>query len=112
MIDSYHSGRIAIDGKAYTSDVIISPNGDGWDWWHQKTQELNPEDLSALIVEYPEVFIVGTGISGTLKALPVTKIQVEAEKFRLIAETTDRAFDAYSQLCHSQRVIAALHPTC
>ena len=34
------------------------------------------------------------------------------DALKLIVETTDRASQTYNQLCHSQRVVAALHLTC
>lgn len=36
MINSYDFGRIVVDGKAYTSDVIIFPDRVNSYWWRKE----------------------------------------------------------------------------
>ena len=62
--------------------------------------------------ENPEVLIVGTGASGLMRILPEVREEIDARNIKLIVEATDRACHTYNQLCHSQRVVAALHLTC
>ncbi len=112
IIDSYHFGQIVINGKNYTSDVIIFPDRVGSEWWRQSGHELCLEDIAEVLTDHPEVLIVGTGESGLMRVLPETKQSTEAQGIKLIAETTDKACQTYNQLCHSQRVVAALHLTC
>ena len=111
-IDSYHFGQIVINGKNYTSDVIISPDSVRDNWWRKKGHELFLEDITEVLAENPEVLVVGTGTSGLMKVLPEVERATEAQGIKLIAETTEEACHTYNQLCRSQKVVAALHLTC
>ena len=111
-IDSYHFGQIVINGKNYTSDVIIFPDSVRDNWWRRKGHELFLGDITRVLTENPEVLVVGTGTSGLMKVLPEVGRAAEAQGIKLIAETTEEACHAYNQLCRSQKVVAALHLTC
>ncbi|MCL0057871.1 MTH938/NDUFAF3 family protein [Dehalococcoidales bacterium] len=112
IIDSYQFGQIIINGKNYTSDVIIFPHRVNGSWWRKSGHQLCLDDIAEVLTDNPEVLIVGTGASGRLRVLPETKQAVEAQGIKLIVETTDQACNTYNQLCQSQRVVAALHLTC
>ena len=112
IVDSYQFGLIVVNGKRYTSDVIIFPDRVRDNWWKKRGHQLCLEDIAEVIAENPEVLIVGTGASGLMKALPEVEQSLEARDIKLIAEPTDEACQIYNQLCHSQRVVAALHITC
>ena len=45
-IDSYHFGQIVIDGREYSSDVIIYPDRVQDNWRRNKSHELALEDIS------------------------------------------------------------------
>ena len=111
-IDSYHFGEIIIDGKNYSSDVVIFPDRVQNNWWRKTGHELCLEDIARVITENPEVLVVGTGASGLVKVLPEVEQMAHAQGIKLIAEPTDKACNTYSQLSHFQRVVAALHITC
>jgi len=112
IIDSYRFGLVVINGKKYTSDVIIFPDRVRSQWWKKRGHELCLEDIAEVLTENPEVLIVGTGESGLMRVLPEAKQGIEAQGIKLIVETTDKACQAYNQLCHSQRAVVALHLTC
>ncbi len=112
IIDSYQFGLIVINGEKYSSDVIIFPDRVRDNWWTKKGHQLCLEDIAEVLTEKPEVLIVGTGASGLMEVLPEVEQAVEAQGIKLIAETTDKACHTYNQLCHSQKVVAALHITC
>ncbi len=109
VIDSYQFGQVVVNGKKYTSDVIIFPDRVRNDWWRKTGHQLCLEDIAEVITE---VLVVGTGASGLMKVLPEVQQAVKAQGIELIAETTDKAYHTYNQLCQSQRVAAALHLTC
>ena len=111
-IDSYHFGEIVINGKKYSSDVVIFPNRVREKWWRKTGHELCLEDIVETIAENPEVLVVGTGASGLMKVLPEVEQLAQARRIRLIVETTDKACSTFNQLCHSKRLVAALHLTC
>jgi len=112
IIDSYQLGLISVNGKKYTSDIIIFPDRVRDDWWRKSGHQLCLEDIAEVIAKNPEVLIVGTGVSGLVEVLPEVQQAADARGIKLIAQTTDKACHTYNQLCHSQRVVAALHLTC
>ncbi len=112
IIDSYHFGQVVVNGKRYTSDVIIFPDRVRDNWWRMAGHQLCLDDIAEVISESPEVLVVGTGESGLMRVLPEVKQSLDAQGIKLIVEATDKASNTYNQLCHSQRVIAALHLTC
>ncbi len=112
IIDSYRFGQVVVSGKKYSSDVIIFPDRVRDNWWRKTEHQLCLEDIAGVTTENPEVLVVGTGASGLMKVLPEVERGVEAQGIKLIVEATDKACHAYNHVCHSQRVVAALHITC
>jgi hypothetical protein len=45
MITSYDFGHIIIDGKRYTSDLIVFPDRVKVGWWRKEGHRLQLEDL-------------------------------------------------------------------
>ena len=111
IINSYHFGKIIINGKKYSSDVVIFPDRVKDNWWRKTGHQLCLEDIAEVITENPEVLIVGTGASGLMKMLPEIERGVKTQGIKLIVEATDKACLTYNQLCQSQRAVAALHIT-
>ena len=112
IIDSYQFGFIVVNGKKYASDVIIFPDSVRDNWRRKTSHQLCLEDLAEVIAESPEVLVVGTGAAGLVKVLPEVHDGAGAKNIKLVAEATGKACHTYNQLCHSQKVIAALHLTC
>ncbi len=111
-IDSYHFGQIVVDGKKYSSDVIIFPERVQAAWRRKKSHELLPDEVSQIIAESPEVLIIGTGAMGQMRIASEATQLVEAQGIRLIAVPTGEACDIYNQISSSEKTIAALHLTC
>lgn len=112
MIESYNFGRIVIDGKRYTSDVIIFPDRVKDGWWRKEGHRLYIEDIQEVLKEKPDILVVGTGYAGLMKIPPETRERLKSEGIQLIAENTRKACKTYNRLSKSRRVIAALHLTC
>ena len=112
IIDSYQFGQIVINGKKYTSDVIIFSNSVTDNWWRRTGHQLCLDDIAEVITENPEVLVVGTGDSGLMRVLPEVRQGAEVQSIELIVEATDNACHTYNQLCRSRRAVAALHLTC
>ena len=113
MIDSYSFGRIVIDGRSYTADVVVFPNRVMDRWWRKEGHRLDIEDLKEVFREKPEVLIVGIGRWGLVKVPAETKNYVESKGIELIIQRTRGACEAYNRLKQSGRkIVAALHLTC
>jgi hypothetical protein len=111
-IDSYRFGEIIIQGKKYTSDVIIFPSRVHSQWWRKEGHELQPEDLKMVVAERPEAVVIGTGSHGAMQISPETRRYLEKQGIELIAQVTAQACRTYNQLRESRKVVAALHLTC
>ncbi len=112
-IDDYRFGRIVIDGRAYTSDVIVFPDRVEDGWWRNKGHELCPADLREVVQEKPAVLVVGTGKSGLMRVLPETEEYLKQQGIKLVVERTAEACKTFNRLRRSgEKVVAALHLTC
>jgi hypothetical protein len=112
-IEDYRFGRIVIDSKPYTSDVIVFPDRVKDGWWRNEGHELCPADLWEVVQEKPEVLVVGTGHSGLMRVLPKTEEYLEQQGIELRVERTAEACQTFNRLCHSgEKAVAALHLTC
>ncbi|MBU0456347.1 MAG: hypothetical protein KKA99_06215 [Gammaproteobacteria bacterium] len=112
MINSYRFGKIVIDGKTYTSDVIVYPDRVDSSWWRKVGHELNICDIEEIVKEAPEVLIVGCGNPGLMKVLEETRDFIESRGIKLISESTEEACKIYNRLYPTKKVVAALHLTC
>jgi hypothetical protein len=112
MIDSYEFGRIVVDGKIFSSDVIIYPERVKGDWWRKEGHELSTDDLDDVLDRKPDVIVVGTGNPGMMRVLPQTEKLIRSKRIELIVQPTKRACETYNQLSSTKRVIAMLHLTC
>ena len=112
MIDSYSFGNIVIEGKRYTSDVIIYPHQVDSNWWRLQGHLLQLEDLREIIDFSPELLIVGTGHSGLMKIAPETERFFRESPIELVVQPTAEACQTYNRLHGQKKIVAALHLTC
>ncbi len=111
-IEDYSFGRIVIDGKTYTRDLIIYPDRIDPSWWRKEGHLLQMEDLGDILKEKPEILIIGTGYSGVM-TVPQSLIErLKREGIEVIARNTPQAVEIFNQMDKSRRIIAALHLTC
>ncbi len=112
MIDSYSFGRIQVDGRTYTSDVIVYPDHVDDSWWRDEGHNLSLEDLRAALQAQPEVLVVGQGESGRMKVRDAVVRQLRQKGIEIFVASTDVAVRRYNELRGKKKVVAALHLTC
>ena len=112
MIEHYDFGRIIVDGKEYTSDVIIYPDHVDGNWWRKEGHRLQVVDIEKAIEEKPEILIVATGASGLMEVPKEVESYLTSQGIKLVVDTTQKACDEYNRLSPSGKTIAALHLTC
>jgi hypothetical protein len=111
-IDSYEFGRIVVDGRAYTQDLILLPEGIQDSWWRQEGHLLQVGDIAGALAGKLEVLIVGQGQPGRMQ-VDADLVQYLQEKgIELMAMPTDRACTTFNSLTGKRKVAAALHLTC
>lgn len=111
VIEHYSFGRIVIDGRTYTSDVIVFPDRVLSHWWRKEGHLLQAEDLTEVIQAKPEILIIGKGDSGVMEVPGTVIIELRERGIDVIAATTPEAVRIYNQT-EGKRKIAALHLTC
>ena len=112
MIESYSFGRILIDGKSYTSDLIIYPDRVEDDWRRKSGHTLVPEDLERLLQDETGTLVVGTGNAGLMRVPTETLDHLQSAGLEVIVQRTGQACETYNRLAEQGPVIAALHLSC
>ncbi len=115
LIESYEFGEMVINGKRYTSDVIVFREKTIDGWWRKEGHKLHIEDL-AEIFRYkpkPEVLVLGTGYHGLVKVPGEVKDALESRGIELYAQPTGKAYQTFNKFLESDKQIAgAFHLTC
>lgn len=111
-IESYSFGMITVDGKTYSSDVIILPGGVRTGWWRKEGHRLHKEDLEEVIAAKPTVLVIGTGNVGLMKVPQDTLNYLAQHDIRVLVEPTAAACQRYNELAEAEQAAAALHLTC
>jgi len=110
-IDGYGFGRVDVDGRTETRDVIVLPARVVRDWWRHDGHALVMEDLDGVLDELPERLIVGTGADSRMRPDPAALQRLRERGIEVECLPTDRAVARYGELDPS-RTAAALHLTC
>ena len=109
-IQSFSFGQIIVDGKKFTDDVIIYSDRIDSSWWRKEGHELNPEDITEIIKEKPDLLIIGTGTANLMKVKEETKQILKQNNIEFVVVKTEEACKIFNN--SSGKVIAALHLTC
>jgi hypothetical protein len=110
-IDHYEFGRIVVDGREETKDLIILPDRVVRNWWRQEGHGLVLGDLVEVLDELPAHLVVGTGADGRMRPDPDTIQQLQERGVTVKALPTSQAVRRFGQL-DPARAAAALHLTC
>jgi hypothetical protein len=110
-LEDYSFGRIVVDGKEQTRDLIVLPDRVVTNWWRRDGHSLAVADLDEVSDELPEKLVLGTGAQGRLR--PPRAVIEELERRGIDVEVlrTDEAVRRYGEL-DERRTAAALHLTC
>jgi hypothetical protein len=111
-IDDYGFGRIVIDGKRYTSDVIVYPDKIDPSWWRKQGHYLREEDLADVVAAGPDIVIIGTGYSGVMEVPQKTVAFLESKGIRVFVEKTGKAVEVFNEQQGNLKVVGAFHLTC
>jgi hypothetical protein len=106
-IDHYEFGRIVVDGRQETSDLIILVRN----CWRREGHALVLHDLGEVLDELPSHLVVGTGADGRMRPDPDTIQQLRERGVSVETLPTGQAVRRFGQL-DPARTAAALHLTC
>lgn len=110
-VESYSFGRLTVDGREETKDVIVLPRRVVRGWWRREGHGLVLEDLEEVLDELPEQLVVGTGAYSQLNPDPATLETLRARGITVELLSTADAVARYNEL-DPQQTAAALHLTC
>lgn len=111
-IEYYSFGKITIDGKTYTSDVIIYPGRVDASWWRKEGHRLHVVDLTDVINAKPEILVIGTGNSGLMVVPDETISYLKSKGITVHVERSEKAVELFNKLQDDKVVIGAFHLTC
>jgi hypothetical protein len=112
-ITNYEFGRIYVDGKAYTSDLLLMGEKVQDSWWRKEGHRLQVEDLDSVVDAQPDFLVVGTGYYGRMVVPEETKTFLQSKEIRLFAAPTGEAVQELNKrLEEGSKVAGALHLTC
>ena len=110
-LEQYSFGRLVVDGREESRDVIVLPDRVVRDWWRRDGHSLVLEDLADVLDELPERLVVGTGAYGRMRPDPRTLESLRAKGIEVEALPTAEAVRRYVGL-DPRTTAAALHLTC
>jgi hypothetical protein len=110
-IEGYDFGRIMVDGKELTRDVIILPDRLVTNWWRADGHRLALAALDDVVGELPDQLVIGTGAHGQMRPDPETLEQLRQRGVEVEALPTGDAVRRYGER-DPRRTAAALHLTC
>ena len=110
-LENYSFGRLTVDGREHTRDLIVLPDRIVPDWWRREGHSLAMEDLDEVLDELPERLVLGIGAHGRLHPDPAVIADLERRGVQVECLPTDAAVRRYREL-DERRTAAALHLTC
>lgn len=112
MIESYRFGRMAIDGRFFTADLIILPNRILTNWWRKEGHLLCLDDLGEALKENPEALVIGTGALGMLKIEEEVRNYLREQKIEFLPAKTKKALVLFNEWAPRRKTVGAFHLTC
>ncbi len=113
MIEEYEFGRIVIQGKLYTSDVIVHKNGVEEGWWRKEGHKVCMDDIKRILNLKPEIVVFGTGAYGRVKVEDDVIEYLKKKGIDVYVLKTAEAVKLFeSMLKQGKNVVLAAHLTC
>lgn len=112
-ITHYSFGKVVIDNKEYTADLIVLPDSIYPSWWRKEGHGLCIEDLGEIFKKNITTLIVGTGSYGRMKVSETLINELKAKGIETYAMETDKAVSLFNRfLDEGKKVAGAFHLTC
>jgi len=109
MIEDYSFGKMKINGKSYTADVIIK-DGEVSSWWRKRGHYVEPGDVGPFI-HNAKVVIIGAGESGNMQVPEETRRFMAEKGVKVIVKKTADAVKSFNKEKEENKV-GLFHLTC
>jgi hypothetical protein len=110
-LEQYSFGRLLVDGREHTHDVIVLPDRVLSNWWRREGHRLQIGDLEEVLEQLPERLIVGCGAHGQLQPDAAALATLAQRGVQVEVLRTGDAVRRYGEL-DERATAAALHLTC
>ncbi|RKY18661.1 MAG: hypothetical protein DRP63_01775 [Planctomycetota bacterium] len=112
-IDDYRFGRIVVDGKVFTNDVILLPDGCVIsDWWRREGHLLQVCDIEKHLRDDVKVLIVGRGANGCMVVADEVYKWAGCRGMDVVALVTGDAVAEFDRRADEASIAGAFHLTC
>ena len=113
-IDGCAFGSMTINGRIYTRDLMIFPDGHIFDgWWRESGHRFSMSDIQPLVDTHPDIIVAGTGINGRVQIPEALEISLDRRGVELQAMKTQDAASAFNRLAKAGKLVAGcFHLTC
>ncbi len=113
MIEACSFGSMVIDGRNFSSDLVIYPDGRVVDnWRRERGHRLSINDIALLIESEPEVIVVGTGINGLMKPKAGLAELLSQKNIVFLSAPNQKAMNLYNEQINRKRAGACFHLFC
>ncbi len=113
-IDSYTFGKIVVNGKTFSKDIILTSEKVIPNWWRDEGHHMKLNDIHDIFTNYqPEYLIIGTGKFGMMKVSDEITEFCAKNTIKCIAKKTAKAiveFNTYAE--KNKSLVGAFHLTC
>jgi hypothetical protein len=111
-IEAFTFGNITIEGKTYTTDVIVYTDHVEDNWVREEEHRPQISEFADIVKSDPEILIIGTGYAGVLSIPDQIRNYLTSKGIEVRVEKTKQAIEMFNVLRHKEKVVAALHITC
>ena len=111
-ISDYRFGKIVIDNRTYTRDVIICGQEVIDNWWRKEGHRVDLEDLDRVPLKSGAHLILGTGYNGLVVVSSSLARYCRNHNIKLESMSTPQAVERFNSLVREQNLIGAFHLTC
>ncbi len=109
-IDNYSFGKVVIDEKTYTKDVIVFQDSVKENWHRKEGHLATAEDLKDVWAKKPDKLIIGTGAFGVIMVDKSAREKAKELGIELIIDKTAKACFKFNK--EKGNVVLAIHLTC
>ena len=109
-IAGYRFGRVTVDGREITRDVIVLAGRVVENWWRREGHELAWVDLEHVVDELLSRLVVGTGVDQRMRPDPAVLDRLKERGVEVECLPTELAVARFAEL-DPGKTAAALHLT-
>ena len=109
-VEKFSFGKIVIDGRTYTNDLIVTPAGLITEWWRREGHVMDLEDFDSVDFGSAECVILGTGQMGVVRVADRLLRHLDSLGLRVHVARSAEAVELYNSA--PDRTILAIHLTC